>query len=60
MKQLVYATPVDTIEELRNRIEDVAAEIKGNAEMIMRTQQSLIRRAHACVRNGGRHFEALL
>jgi hypothetical protein len=32
MKQLVYVTPVNTIEELRSRIEDVAAEIRGNAE----------------------------
>jgi hypothetical protein len=60
MKQLIYETPINTIEELKNRIEIVAAEIRENPEIIMRTQQSMVRRAEACVRNGGHHFEVLL
>lgn len=60
MKQLVYATPVNSVEELTNRIHDVAAAIRANPDMIRRSQQSLIRRARACIANGGRQFEQLL
>ncbi|KAJ3661726.1 hypothetical protein Zmor_006113 [Zophobas morio] len=36
------------------------AEIRAHPEMITRTQQSFIRRAEACIRNGGGHFENFL
>ena len=60
MKQLVYAAPINSIEELTNRIHDVAATIRVNPDMIRRAQESLIRRARACIANDGRHFEQFL
>ncbi|KAJ3666078.1 hypothetical protein Zmor_001533 [Zophobas morio] len=60
MKQVVYQTPVNTMQELTNRIQNVAAQIRNNPDMVRRTQQSLIQRAEACVQNRGRHFENLL
>lgn len=60
MKQLVYATPVNSVEELTQRIFNVAAAIRANQNMLRRVQGSLIRRARACIENDGRHFEQLL
>ena len=55
-----YQTPVNTVQELTNRIQNVAAQIRNNPDMVRRTQQSLIGRAETCVQNRGRHFENLL
>ena len=60
LKQLVYKTPVNTVQELINRIQNAAAEIRRNPDMIARLQPSLIRRAEGCLANEGRHFEQLL
>lgn len=60
MKQLVYATPVNTIDELRQRVNNVAEIIRQNPEMILRTQTSMARRIQACIDNNGHHFEQLL
>ena len=58
--ETVYRTSVNTFEEIIDRIQNTAAGIRANTDMISRTQESLSRRAKACIRNGGRHFEDLL
>lgn len=60
MKQLVYATPVNTIEELTERVNAVAVIIRQNPEMISRTHVSMARRIQACIDNEGHHFEHFL
>jgi hypothetical protein len=54
MKQLVYVTPVNSIEELQLRVQNAAQEILDLVRL------SWVRRAEACIANGGRHFEQLL
>lgn len=60
LKQLVYATPVDSVEELVDRIENAAQTIRQNPAVLSRVQESLIRRARACLDNNGLHFEQFL
>jgi hypothetical protein len=60
MKQLVYATPVNTIEELELRVQNAAQEIRQTRGILNRVRLSWARRAEACIANGGRHFEQLL
>jgi hypothetical protein len=62
MKQLVYATPVNTIEELTARVTQVPENIRSNLlhMMLVRTQDSMARRPQACIDNAGTHFENLL
>lgn len=56
MKELVYATPVNTREELMERINEAATHLRNN--MTERTTRSEIRRrCRACIRNRGSHFE---
>lgn len=57
LKSLVYATPVETREELQERIIHHSNGIKRNHEMLWRVQQSTIRRALACIREEGAHIE---
>jgi hypothetical protein len=49
----VYETPVNTVEELTVRVNNGAESIRRNSDM-------LVRRAQACIDNGGRHFEHLI
>jgi hypothetical protein len=51
LKQIVYETPVNTVEEL------TAESIRRNSDML---EASMARRAQACIDNGGRHFEHLI
>lgn len=60
MKQLVYATPVDTVEELRLRVENAAQTIRDMPGVFGRVQGSWLRRARACIDNASRHFEQFL
>ena len=34
----IYQIPLDTVEQLRNRVEEVAKNIRANPDMILRTQ----------------------
>ena len=52
MKCLVYATPIDTPEELIARVAEAAA--------IIRETQSFARRYQLCINVNGRHFQQLL
>jgi hypothetical protein len=56
----VYATPVNTIEELTARVTQVTENIRANPMTLVHRQEFLARRAQACIDNAGRHFENLL
>jgi hypothetical protein len=60
LKQIVYETPVNTVEELTVRVNNAAESIRRNSDMLVRTQASMARRAQAYIDNGGRHFEHLI
>lgn len=59
MKQLVYSVEIDTREQLLERILNAAIEIRNNGQ-VARVYDSLIRRAHACIRAQGAQFEQFL
>jgi hypothetical protein len=56
----VYETSVNTVEELTIRVNNAAESIRQNSNMLVRTQASMVRRAQACIDNGGRHLEHLI
>lgn len=58
LKGIVYHTPVNTREELIERIQNGCAEING--VQIAAAINSLIRRCRKCIEAGGMHFEHLL
>lgn len=60
LKSLVYTTPVETVEELRNRIMASCNTIRNTPGIFERVRQSLRRRLEACVTVGGGHFEQFL
>lgn len=60
MKSMVYSTSIATQEELRNRIEEAAATMRGRPDAIRRARESWIRRAECCIQQNGGHFEQLL
>lgn len=60
LKQRVYATPVENVDQLRQKIFYHSQEIKNNRQMLWRVQQSLVRRTRECIRQGGAHFEQFL
>jgi hypothetical protein len=55
IKDKVYSTPVDTVEELRARIENAFEQLN-----VRRITFSLEKRLRACIRENGGHFENLL
>lgn len=58
LKNLVYSTPVETRDNLIERIVFYCDEIRNNAAVFWRIRQSLIRRARKCIEVGGAHVEA--
>jgi hypothetical protein len=59
LKQMVYSVPINTREQLMERIFIAAQEIR-NQNVIHRVYDSLIRRCYACIRANGQQFEHLL
>lgn len=57
LKTLVYSTPVDTREELLQRIRIHCDVIRNNPGLLWRVQQSTIRRTRECIRRHGAHVE---
>lgn len=57
MKTLVYATEVNTIDELRRRINTTVENLR---QQFPRLTENWIRRAQLCVEMQGQHFEQLL
>jgi len=60
MKQKVYAVVIESREQLLDRIDIAAEEIRQNHAEIQRTTQSVSFRAQACLQSGGEHFENLI
>lgn len=60
MKYMVYATPVNNQEDLLNRIMMAAERIRNDQDELTRVSRSLLRRANACIRADGGHFEHFL
>lgn len=60
MKQIVYSTPTDSIQDLRQRVENAATQIRNRPEIFENVKHSLLRRARACLDADGGHFEHLL
>jgi hypothetical protein len=51
MKDLVYSVPIDTIDVLRERVENAATTIRNNRGMLERVEGSLRRRLQYCIDN---------
>lgn len=60
IKSLVYTTPVNTLDDLRNRILDAFETIRNTPRVFENVRASMRRRAEACIRVGGGHFQQLL
>jgi len=60
VKSLVYATPVETVEDLTARIFNACEVVQHTPGIFERVRQSMVRRCNACIELGGRHFEHLL
>jgi hypothetical protein len=60
LKSLVYATPVNTQQELWQRVWVACDTVKTSTGVFERGRQSTVRRARACVEVEGSNFEHLL
>lgn len=60
MKSVVYRTPVINAADLQQRIMTVADSIRNDVEILASVRGSLMRRARACIRADGAHFEQFL
>lgn len=60
LKSLVYKTPVQNEQDLRNRIFESCAIINQTPGIFERVRQSMLRRINACAEVGGGHFQQLL
>lgn len=60
LKEKVYHNLITSEMELRNRIRHAAQEINNNPRALRLLKRSFLRRCHACIRAGGKHFEHLL
>lgn len=60
LKSLVYASPIEDEEMLRNRIINSCETIRNTPGIFQRVRDSLVRRAEACITVGGNHFQQLL
>lgn len=56
----MYATPVETVEELTARILAACEEVQQTPGIFEAVRRNLLRRCASCVEAGGRHFEHLL
>lgn len=60
LKQIVYATPVDSIDDLRAKIVIGFEQIRNMSGVFQRIRQSMQRRVRACILSDGGHFQHLL
>ena len=60
LKSLVYSTPINNVEDLRQRIIDCCNSIKQKPGIFERVRQSMRRRLECCIQIQGGHFEQLL
>lgn len=55
IKEKVYTTPVNTLDELHNRIRDACNEIR--VHHLVNLRRSIVRRCEMCIEKNGLHFE---
>lgn len=60
LKELVYKTPVQTREELLERIDMAFVRVRENPRICVKVRRSLCRRLNACNEADGGHFQHLL
>lgn len=60
LKSLVYAIPVNSLEQLQQRINQGCHQIRANDGVLERVRLSFRRRCRACLEMGGGHFEHLI
>ncbi|PSN30104.1 hypothetical protein C0J52_27429, partial [Blattella germanica] len=60
VKVIVYSTPVESVNELTERMCATLDTIRENREIFQRIRQNMVRRCTLCNEVGGRHFENLL
>lgn len=60
LKSLVYAVPINTREQLLERIQAGCQQIRNNPGVFWRVRRSWMRRARSCVESNGGHIEHLL
>jgi hypothetical protein len=57
-KDYIYRESVDTLEELKNRLQESIATL--TSEMLRNVQNNLLRRATLCIEVSGKQFEHLM
>lgn len=57
LKDFVYSTPVETREDLWNRISNKCTIIKNDIQLLDKVDFNFRRRVHLCLRENGGHFE---
>ena len=60
LKNTIYCTPVNDLEDLRNRITEKINEINNNEVMLNNVIDAVRRRALLCLQENGEHFQHLL
>lgn len=60
LKSIVYARPVNTVEELSDRIRAGFQQVRANPGIFERVRGSMLRRIVCCVQENGRNIEHLL
>lgn len=60
LKASVYSAPVQSRDELIQRIRSSCDEIRGKDVEVLRATMSVVRRCRLCIQEEGRHFEQLL
>lgn len=60
LKSLVYTTPVENVDDLRNRIIAGCNTIRNDPGVFERVRQSMRRRMDSCIQAGGNHFQQFL
>lgn len=60
LKSLVYSSPVENIDDLRNRIIAGCATIRNSPQIFQRIRNSMRKRVDACIEAEGNHFQHFL
>lgn len=60
LKSKVYSTPINTREQLLERIENACTEMKNDPVVIRKSTNHILTRARICLQQNGGHFEQLL
>ena len=60
LKSLVYITPIENENDLRNRIVASCEAIRNTPDIFERVRQSLRRRLDGCIMTQGEHFQQFI